>query len=87
LFHWDVFIVNRSDKTRKLAVLIIPKRKRDLDRHKSHPSTSSAGGHRSGTKDQLASAVVDENVVYAKQKNAKLEAAELVCLTTDIRIG
>ncbi|KAF2691326.1 hypothetical protein K458DRAFT_426663 [Lentithecium fluviatile CBS 122367] len=87
MFHWGVFIVNRSDKSRKLAVLVLPKRKRDLDRHKSHPSTSSAGGHRSDKKDLLASAVVDENITYAKQKNAKLEAAELVCLTTDIRIA
>lgn len=86
MFHWDVFIVNRSDKTRKLAVLVLPKRKRDFATHKSHPSTSSIGGHRTDKKD-LASAVVDENIVYAKQKNAKLESAELVCLTTDIRIG
>lgn len=87
MFHWGVFIVNRSDKMRKLAVLVIPKRKRDYDRHKAHPSTSSAGGYRSDKKDLLASAVADENIVYAKQKSAKVEAAELVCLTTDIRIG
>jgi hypothetical protein len=88
IFQWIVFIVNRSDKTRKLAVLVIPKRKRDLDRHKSHPSTSSAGGlQRSGKKTLLAGAVVDENIVYAKQKNARTEVAELICLTTDVRIG
>lgn len=87
VFHWNVFIVNRSDKTRKLAILVLPKRKRDFDRHKPHPSTSSAGGHRGEQRDQLASAVVDENIVYAKQKNARMEAAELVCLTTDVRIG
>jgi hypothetical protein len=87
IFHWDVFIVNRSDKSRKLAVLVLPKRKRDFDRHKSHPSTSSVGGLRNDKRELLASAVVDDNIVYAKQKNAKLEAAELVCLTTDIRIG
>jgi hypothetical protein len=87
-FHWIVFIVNRSDKTRKLAVLVIPKRKRDLDRHKSHPSTSSAGGLQRGDKKELlAGAVLDENIVYAKQKNARTEVAELVCLTTDVRIG
>jgi hypothetical protein len=30
---------------------------------------------------------VDENIVYAKQKSARTETAELVCLTTDIRLG
>lgn len=86
-FTWDVFVVNRSDKARKLALLVIPKRKRDLDRHKSHPSVSSVGGHRPEKNDLVASAVVDENIVYAKQKNARTEVAELVCLTTDVRIG
>lgn len=87
MFHWDVFIVNRSEKTRKLAIVTIPKRRRDYERHKSHPSTSSIGGHRSEKKDLLTSAVVDENIIYAKQKSARIEAAELICLTTDLRIG
>lgn len=87
IFHWDVFIVNRSEKSRKLAVLTIPKRKRELDRHKSHPSTSSVGGTHSDRKDLIAGAVVDENIVYAKQKSARIEVAESICLTTDVRIG
>jgi hypothetical protein len=84
-FYWDVFIVNRSDKPRKLAVLVLPKRKRDT--HKSHPSTSSVGGHRIDKRDLLTSAVVDENIIYAKQKNARLDSTDLMCLTTDVRIG
>jgi hypothetical protein len=88
IFKWDVFIVNRSDKNRKLAILTIPKRKRDLEgRHKSHPSTSSVGGLKGDKKELLASAIVDENIVYAKQKSARQEAVELLCLTTDVRIG
>ncbi|KAF2263972.1 hypothetical protein CC78DRAFT_495885 [Lojkania enalia] len=86
IFHWNIFIVNRSDKTRKLAILVIPKRKREVEKHKSHPSASSVGTQK-GKKDVLASAVVDENVVYAKQKQARIEPAELICLTTDVRIG
>jgi hypothetical protein len=86
-FTWDVFIVNRSDKVRKLAVLVIPKRKRDFENHASRLSTSSAGGLKSDKKELLANAVVDENIVYAKQKSARTETAELICLTTDIRVG
>ncbi|CAI6242283.1 unnamed protein product [Periconia digitata] len=84
-FVWKAFIFNRSDRTRQLAVLVLPKRKRDM--HRSHPSTSSAGGRHGDSKALLANAVEDENFVYAKQKGARLEAADLVCLTTDIRIG
>jgi hypothetical protein len=87
VFPWEVFIVNRSEKTRKLAVLVLSKRKRDYDRPTSRSSTASAGGHRADKKNLIASAVVDENIVYAKQKHARTEVAELVCLTTDIRVG
>ena len=87
IFTWDVFIVNRSDKTRKLAVIVIAKRKRDYESHKSHPSVSSSDDHRADKKELLATAVIDENIVYAKQKSARTETAELICLTTDIRLG
>lgn len=88
MFQWDVFIVNRSDRARKLAILIIPKQRRtDLERHQAQPLISSAGGRREDKDDLLATAVLDDNIVYAKQKNAKLEPAELISLTTDVRIG
>lgn len=87
MFNWNVFIVNRSDKTRKLAAIVIPKRRRDYERQRPLSSASSIAGYRADRKDPVANAVVDENVIYAKQKNARTEPAELICLTTDIRIG
>lgn len=85
LFTWDVFIVNRSDKVRRLAIMVIPKRKREA--HRPQSSASSIGGHGAEKKELLATAVLDENVVYGRQKGAKSEPTELVCLTTDIRLG
>ncbi|KAJ4985727.1 hypothetical protein SVAN01_08814 [Stagonosporopsis vannaccii] len=85
VFTWDVFIVNRSDKIRRLAVTVIPKRKRDA--HRPQSSASSMGGHGADKKELLATAVLDENVVYGRQKGAKTEPTQLVCLTTDIRLG
>ncbi|KAF2131595.1 hypothetical protein P153DRAFT_286183 [Dothidotthia symphoricarpi CBS 119687] len=87
IFHWNVFIVNRSDKARKLAILVMPKRRRDVEKRKSQLSTSPVIGLGTAKKELLTSAVVDENVVYAQQKSARTEMAELVCLTTDIRLG
>ena len=83
-FAWNVFVVNCSDKTRKLAILVIPKRKRDIE---GRPQSSRASVHDAEIKELLAPAVVDENTVYAKQKSASHETAELICLTTDIRVG
>ncbi|KAH9865535.1 hypothetical protein J1614_009120 [Plenodomus biglobosus] len=84
IFTWDVFIINRSDKTRKLAILVVAKRKRDYE---GRPTSSRAGGHGTDKREVLAPAVIDENIVYAKQRSSKKEMAELVCLTTDIRLG
>ncbi|OAX83434.1 hypothetical protein ACJ72_02197 [Emergomyces africanus] len=88
-FHWDVFIVNRSVKPRKFAMAAVPRRKRvdarGSSRHITRPSSSSVS---SGRKDeQIAEAVTDENVVYAMQKNAIPYDTELICLSTDIRVG
>jgi hypothetical protein len=85
VFQWSVFIANKADRSRRLALVVIPRRRRsEAKRHESKPSSSSIGkiDH-----DDLAEAVVDENVVYAKQKNARLEATDLVCLSTDVRVG
>ena len=87
VFNWNVFIVNRSDKTRKLAILVIPKRRREHDRLRPLSSSSSIAGYNSERKDSLVNAVVDENIIYARQRNARTETADLICLTTDVRIG
>ncbi|OJD18851.1 hypothetical protein AJ78_01184 [Emergomyces pasteurianus Ep9510] len=87
-FHWDVFIVNRSQKPKKFAMAAVPRRKRAdarSSRHITRPSSSSVS---SGRKDeQIAEAVTDENIVYAMQKNAIPYDTELICLSTDIRVG
>ncbi|KAJ4352872.1 hypothetical protein N0V95_003847 [Ascochyta clinopodiicola] len=85
VFHWDVFMVNRSDKARRLAIMVIAKRKRDV--HRPQSSASSIGGHGMGKEELVATAVLDENIVYARQKSVKSESTDLVCLTTDIRLG
>lgn len=86
MFTWTLFIVNRGDKTRKLALLVIPKRKRDFESHQAHNARPSTSSNAQPTA-LLASAVVDENVVYAQQKSARTETAGLVCLSTEMRLG
>ena len=84
-FKWDVFVVNRSNKIRMLALLALPKSRTGARRHISKSSSSSTGVRED---DQVAEAVVDENVLYAMQKNALIEAAGLINLSTDdLRIG
>ncbi|KAL8785232.1 MAG: hypothetical protein Q9213_003501 [Squamulea squamosa] len=86
-FTWDVFLVNRSDKARKLAILVIPER-RAVD-HKSQMSktsmSSTFAGQRGGV--DHADVVMDENRLYALQKSNRKDPVRIVCLSTDVRIG
>ena len=83
-FCWDVFIVNRSSTPRRFVMIAIPRRKRvDPRGHASRPSSSIS----SGKGDQIAEAVTDENIIHAKQKSVSGQDTELLCLSTDVRIG
>ncbi|KAL5341825.1 TRAPP trafficking subunit Trs65-domain-containing protein [Aspergillus crustosus] len=84
-FSWSVFIVNRSPTPRKFAMVAIPRRKVANARgHVARPSSSSMSNRRS---DQVAEAVTDDNIVHAMQKNVAGQEADLVCLSTDVRVG
>ncbi|KAJ5620571.1 hypothetical protein N7510_004555 [Penicillium lagena] len=84
-FSWDVFVVNRSSVPRKFALIAIPRRKRvDPRGHVARPSSSSLSSRK---ENQVAEAVTDDNIVHAMQKNVTGQEAELICLSTDIRIG
>ena len=83
-FTWSVFIVNRSDRPRKLALTVLPKRRRTESRITRPPSTSYGNVRKDP---QIADAVVDENIVHAMQRNSAIESTEIVCMSTDTRIG
>ncbi|KAI9698960.1 MAG: hypothetical protein M1836_003149 [Candelina mexicana] len=84
-FRWQVFVVNRSNQDRKLALVVIPRRRKiETKKHAYRLSSSSVNGRKD---ESLAEAVVDENIVYAMQRSANMEPAELVNLSTDVRIG
>ena len=41
-----------------------------------------------GRKDlKVADAVVDDNIIHAMQRNSAIESTEIVCLSTDTRVG
>lgn len=88
VFSWTVYVVNRATENnshppRKLALVAVPKRRRNEVRMTRPPSTS---GRRRGEK-EIADAVMDDNVLHAMQKNCTVEPAEVVCLSADTRVG
>ncbi|KAM5444130.1 hypothetical protein MferCBS31731_000647 [Microsporum ferrugineum] len=83
-FDWDIFIVNTSTKARKFGIAAVPFRRRsDTRAHVPRPSSTSSITRT----DEVAEAVVDENIVYAMQQNAAPHETDLICLSTDSKIG
>ncbi|KAI5792364.1 TRAPP trafficking subunit Trs65-domain-containing protein [Pyronema domesticum] len=72
-FTWSVFVVNRSNRTRKLALIIPPKRKRLGDGKSLPPAPPEP--------------VMEESAVWQAHRSRYLDPAELVPLVNDIRIG
>jgi hypothetical protein len=83
-FVWTVFIVNRSDRPRKLALVVLPKRWRTEARITRPPSTGHAGPRKDH---KIADAVIDENIIYAMQRNSALEPTDIICMNSDTRVG
>ncbi|KID90354.1 hypothetical protein MGU_03059 [Metarhizium guizhouense ARSEF 977] len=88
VFSWTVYVVNRSsDKTsrppRKLALVAVPRRRRNDTRPARPPSTAT---RRRGEK-EIADAVVDVNILHALQKNSAMDATDVICLSADTRVG
>jgi len=88
VFKWHLFVINRSDKAHRLAVLAIPKR-RLADRRHGHKISGTSVVEPSPEKDinSLAEPVQDNQVIYTAHRNAIQESTELVCLSPDVRIG
>ena len=84
-FSWGVFIVNRSSIPRKFALIVLPRRKRvDPRGHVARPSSASISSRK---ENEVAEAVTDDNIIHTLQKSVVGQEAELISLSTDIRVG
>lgn len=81
---------------RKLALLVIPRRRRNDSRVLRPPSTAGIGAKRKSVttiggddnpEQQIADAVLDENIVHAMQRSSLVDSTEVVCLSADVRVG
>lgn len=83
-FSWKVLILNCSSKPRQLSLTVMTKQKQgSAAGHQSRTSNSSTSRYRDLN---TAGAVIDENVLYALQRNLGVDAAQVISLSTDVRI-
>jgi hypothetical protein len=88
MFKWNLFVINRSDKVHRLAVVAMPKRRLADRRHGQKDSaTSITALIPEKDKDTLAEAVLEDHTIFTSQRNAATEPTELICLSPDVRIG
>ncbi|KFZ19959.1 hypothetical protein V502_03418 [Pseudogymnoascus sp. VKM F-4520 (FW-2644)] len=82
-FTWTVFVVNRSDHPRKLALIPIAKRRTQSSHNRAptnRPLSSSytqQKGASGGANVDIADAVLDENILYAAQKGAGIDTERM----------
>ena len=86
-FKWDLFIVNRSEKVHRLAIVALPKHRLWSRHGKSDSSASMNTSSGDKPKDSLAEPVVEDHVIYNSQRSAMQEPTELICLSPDVRMG
>ncbi|KAL8748482.1 MAG: hypothetical protein Q9184_007270 [Pyrenodesmia sp. 2 TL-2023] len=89
-FTWDVFLVNNSSKPRRLAILVIPKRK--FVDHKNNISKTSMSSTVTGQGAKpgrigIADAVMDENRLYTMQQGLAKEEVGIISLSTEVHVG
>jgi hypothetical protein len=80
-FAWEVLVVNRSDKTHRLAIVPVQKR---------HGEMGSRPNSMAGLSENTASTTspsLDEQALHSLIRASSMDATELVCLSPDVRIG
>ncbi|KAI4715951.1 hypothetical protein E4T48_07860 [Aureobasidium sp. EXF-10727] len=82
-FHLDVFVVNRSSRKKRLAIVAIPKSAKSAQSHHAlrFPNISRQDSH------HTAEAVLDDRTIYHMQDQREAQVAEIVCLNADVRVG
>ena len=84
-FSWDVMVLNRSSRARRLALMVIPRRRKGLSgTHSSKSSSSSVRDRKDG---DLADAVTDESLLYAMQRSSAYEITQIISMSSDIVVG
>ncbi|THY01317.1 hypothetical protein D6C98_03803 [Aureobasidium pullulans] len=82
-FHLDVFVVNRSPRRKRLAIVATPKPAKANTAHHTlrFPNIARQDSH------HTAEAVLDDRTIYNMQDQREARMAEVVCLNADVRVG
>jgi hypothetical protein len=86
-FKWSLFVVNKSEKIQRLALVAIPKRRPWVKPGQRESRVPQASKKSKVPEKDLAELILDERAVYAAQKAGVQEPTSLLCLSPDVRVG
>lgn len=86
-FYLDVFIVNRSTRKKRLALVAIPHSARHLNTSSGDARPLSMATNVSPPTNDIADAVMDSKTLFSLRNKRQSHIAEVVCLNADVRIG
>ena len=84
-FAWDVLVFNKSSDVQRLAIVSVPES--IVGHNKGRLADASSGSMKSAEDSGLASAVIDENLLYAMQESSLSPPTGLVSLTSQVDVG
>lgn len=85
-FQWEVFVVNRSKKHRRIGLSMLHKRL-NVEENRSLSRSTNVQGEYQQENEPLAKAFTEDNLLYTMMKSHKRDRAQLLCLNTDVKIG
>lgn len=86
-FCLDIFIVNRSSRRKRLAIIAVPNSMRTLQTSASGLRPLSATSEVLRWHNETAESVIESKYLFKQQSNRQHHTAEVVCLNADVRIG
>lgn len=86
-FHLDVFVVNRSSRKKRLAIVAVPRAVKSVHASVYGARPFSADSAISTRRREIAEAVTDSRSLFNQQSRNQDGAAEVVSLNADVRIG
>ncbi|KAL1306666.1 hypothetical protein AAFC00_005338 [Neodothiora populina] len=86
-FFLDIFIVNRSMRRKRLAIIAVPHPAKSLQSSTYGPRPFTADSNISTWRHETAEAVVQSKSLFYQHNRRQNDGAEVICLNADVRIG
>ena len=84
-FKWEVFVMNRSSRQKRLGFTMLSRKKTVGEKRiSSRPTSNSNSANKT---ESVASPFVDDNLLYTMMRSHALDSPQIVSLDSDLQVG